>query len=94
MRIQLLLATEGQELNEESSRLVGGVLNLLKFPPLRRGELLLPHEQLGLAEDDGEDIFEIVSGARSQAANGFHFLRLPQLFLRLLQCQLDRKSVV
>jgi hypothetical protein len=43
---------------------------------------------LRLTEDDGEDIFEIVGGARSQAANGFHFLRLPQLFLLLLQGQM------
>ena len=40
-------------------------------------------QQIGVALDDGEDVVEIMGDARRELADGFHFLRVPELGLQL-----------
>ena len=44
--------------------------------------------QVAVAEDRGEQVVEVVGDAAGEAAHGLHLLRLSQLFLRRLQCEL------
>ena len=41
-------------------------------------------QQVGVPFDDRQDVIEIVRHTGGQLANGFHFLRLPQLEFELL----------
>ena len=40
-------------------------------------------DELAVAGDDGEQVVEVVRDAAGQHADGFHFLRLPELLLQL-----------
>ena len=42
-------------------------------------------QQLEVAEDDGQDVVEVVRDAAGELADGFHLLRPEQRFARLLQ---------
>ena len=52
----------------------------------RRGSsrLDLPHQQLGVADDGGEEVVEVVRDAAGELADRLHLLRLTQLLLEAL----------
>ena len=80
-RIEELLAAEGEQLARQRGRAVG------RFPDLphivRRPLVGLDplEDQVGEADDGGEQVVEVVSDAAGQPADAFHLLRVPELIL-------------
>ena len=78
------LAGRGQKLPNERGTTGDGVANDLD----RLGHLLRMFFPIlqpdGVAEDNGEDVVEIMGDAAGEGAEAFHFLRLDQLLLEAL----------
>ena len=81
MRLEHLLSTERQQLLRERSRALGGLLGLQDVPAERvvGGEHHQRH--LHVAEDDGQEVVEVVRDAACQASHRLHLLRLAQVLL-------------
>ena len=85
LRLQDLLAAEGQELAGEGRRAVRRrpdqvdvAAKRMLCRELRQGEVAPP-------KNDGEEVVEIVRDPTGQLADGLHLLGLNQVRLRLLQ---------
>ena len=88
--LERLLAREG----EQPAGQRGGALRALQRhllgarDPRDRGRRRqfghLPADHVEAAEDDGEQIVEVVRDAAGELADRFHLLRLPEQFLGLL----------
>ena len=82
-RIDDLLAAKREQLPRQTGGAFGGLLDLV-----RRDERLRfqrrHRQQRRVTEDDGEDVVKIMRHAASELADGFHFLRLAQLFFQPL----------
>ena len=79
---QNLLAAEGQELTGQRSGALPRFLDLQAFLVqgiVRRQALL---ENLAVADDHTQQIIEVMGDPAGELPNGFHFLRLAQLFLQ------------
>ena len=78
--VEHLPPAERQELARELARAPCRVVDLLEL-----GAAALPHaQQLAVAQDDGEQVVEVVGDAAGQAADAFELLRLQQLRLQLI----------
>src|SRR5438128_2237138 len=75
-----LFAAEGQELARQRSRAGGSLLDLFCVQVEAFGGRKLFQEQVGVANDSGEDVVEIVGDAAGELANGLDLLRLKKLF--------------
>ena len=78
-RVDNLLAAKSEQLAREAGGALGGLLDLVGGGERLRIERRQA-EQRGVAEDDGEDVVEIVRDAAGELADGLHFLRLAELF--------------
>ncbi|EKD40685.1 MAG: hypothetical protein ACD_74C00247G0002 [uncultured bacterium] len=85
-----LFAAEGQELPGQGGGPVSGLVDDLYFLPGRIIFRQLQLQQLAVAEDDGEDVVEVVGNPSGQDADGFHFLGLDKLAFQhfLFRCRL------
>ena len=85
LRIQEAAPRERQQVAGEVSavhrRAKDGVDDLVGVRIVRQ----IRSQQLDVAEDDREDVVEVVRDAAGQLADGFHLLRSEQRFARLLQ---------
>ena len=89
-RLQRLLAREGEKLAHQrrgAQRVLVDLVDLLERGIAR----LVAHQQeFGIADDDGEQIVEVVRHAARELAHGLHLLRLREFGLeRLLLGHVD-----
>jgi len=56
---------------------------LLDVTAYRIGRLEVVEQHLPIAQDHRKDIVEVVRHSAGEATDGFHLLRLPELFLTL-----------
>ena len=80
LRLEQLLAAEGQELPGEPGRLfagldesTGGLRRAARLASARRSR------SIRIANDGGEQIIEVVGHAARQSADRFHLLRVPHI---------------
>ncbi len=84
LRLQRLAAGEGEQALGEVGTLEGGVERLLA-ELAHVGIVLAAHDQhVEAADDDGEQVVEVVGHAAGKVADGLHLLRLAELGLDLL----------
>ena len=82
LRLEKLAPTEGQQLAGQMGGPLAGVLDLLDIGPDRvRGPELL-EDKVGVAQDSGQQIVEVVRDAAGQPANRLHLLGPVDLFLQ------------
>jgi len=81
LRLEHLLATEGQELSREVRRASRRLLDELDMTLEPGVAVQAIRQQRAAARDDAEEIVEIVGHAPGQPAHGFHLLGLGQLLL-------------
>ena len=84
LRLEDLLAAEGQELARQAGRALGRPPDLLHVVGQRVALLQHAPDQVAVAHDDGQEVVEVVGDPAGQAADGLHLLRLPQLGLEAL----------
>ena len=84
LRLQRLAAREHQHVTREIGAPFGGLSDRVDFllGLDMAGHILA--QQIEVADDDREQIVEIVSDAAGQIADRFHLLRLPKLIVELL----------
>ncbi len=90
-RLHRLLAREGEQLAHKIGGADGVLVDVVDLA--ERGIAgLVPHQQeLGIADDDGEQIVEVVRHAAGELTHGLHLLRLRELRLqRLLLGHVDQ----
>src|SRR6185369_11289780 len=80
-RLAGLAAAEGQEPAGEGYSASRRLLDGLRVFDATGQAVGLDHEHLGVARDDCEEVIEIVRDAAGKTTDGFHLLRLPELFL-------------
>ena len=86
-----LLAAEGQQLADQGGGAQRVLVHLVQF--LERGiaRRMAHQQEFAIADDDGEQIVEVVRDAARQLAHGLHLLRLGELgFQRLLLGDVDK----
>jgi len=81
-RLHHLPAAERQQLAGQGGGPLRSLADLLRRPRVNGGQPAVRHQQRGMAVNDRKDIVEIVGHAAGKLADGFHLLRLPQLFLQ------------
>ena len=74
---------EGQQLARQAGRAVGRFDDVLCGRLSRRRIAVVLEQRQREALDDRQDVVEVVGDAAGKLADGFHFLRLPQLGLEL-----------
>ena len=80
-----LFAAEDEQLPGEVGGAFGGADDVLQaFIGCRRELVHVHQQQFGVATDDGEHVVEVVRHPASKLADGFHLLRLAQLFARVV----------
>src|SRR5215208_3626426 len=85
-RLEHLLATIGEQLARERRGASGGFANLLDVAmPLDAPGGRRAHE-FRAADDDREQVVEIVSDTARELAHRVHLLRMPKLLLELSTC--------
>src|SRR6185312_448274 len=79
--LEHLPAAERQQLTGEARGAVGGAQNLAE--PVRQilVAAMVGAQQLTVGDDGGEQVVEVVRDTAGEMADGFHLLRLPELFL-------------
>ena len=78
---QRLAPRIGQQLLGQAGAALGRDADDLELAAQRRGHVPVIHQKLGIAEDDGQEIVEVVRDAAAQLADGFHLLELTELLL-------------
>ena len=81
LRLQRLLAREGEQLPGELGRALDGPADLLERAAHGRASASFLLQHFDVAEDDHEDVVEVVRDAAGELADRFHLLRLAQLLL-------------
>ena len=79
LRLQDLLAAEGQQLLREQRGAFAGPPHLLDVATRRVGGLEIVEHEVAVAEDGGQQVVEVVRHPAGQAAHRLHFARLLQL---------------
>ena len=59
-----------------------------------RGSGVAPRDELGVADDGGEEVVEVVRDAAGEPADGLHLLRLAQLLLAFVERLLGQPAIV
>ena len=83
-RLNHLLAAEGQELAGQAGRTMGGLGNFFGVAHQWVVDRQLHLQKTAVAGDHAEGVVEIVRHSPRQKTDGFHFLRLHELFLEQL----------
>ena len=81
LRLQHLLAAEGEELAHEARGPLGGAHDVLHLAQARVVRVEAPAQQLAVAHDHREQVVEVVGDAAREPADRLHLLRLAQLLL-------------
>ena len=81
-RLEDLLPAERQQLPRQSRRTRAGSDDLLQVVSHRIPGLEICGEHLAVAEDDGQEVVEVVRDASREVADGLHLLTLPELALQ------------
>ena len=81
-RREHLLPAEHEQLVGQAARPPSRLLDLLDLRAHRLALLEVRHEQLAVAEDDGEHVVEIVRHAACEPPHGVHLLRLTELLFQ------------
>ena len=79
--LEHLLPAEREQLAHQGRGPVRGPIDLQEVESPRVLRLDLPHQQLGVADDGGEEVVEVVRHAAGEPAHRLHLLRLTQLLL-------------
>jgi hypothetical protein len=83
-----LLTREGEQALRQGRRAFGAAHRIAGKPcqPCRIGALLLCNtlQRLQVADDDGQQVVEVVGNTTGQMADAFHLLRVQELLLRFL----------
>ena len=77
-----LLATEGQQLPRQHRGPFSGSLNLAKVLSDELVRPDLPREKLGIPQNRGQHVVEVVRHTASELPDSLHLLRLAQLFVQ------------
>ena len=91
------MAAEGQELAGERSGAQTCLLDLLGVPALRIGVPLATLQLVGVADDDAQQVVEVMSDSSREPPDGFHLVRLAKLlflFHQLLPDPLDLQLLI
>ncbi len=78
-----LVAAEDQELARDAGGALGGVLDFLGVAMQRIVGGELAHEIVVVADDDPENVVEVMGDAAGELAHDLHLLRLDELVLEL-----------
>ena len=78
-----IFAAEHEQLPREAGGAFGGKKNRLHRLEHFGRQRRLGEQRAGMSLDDRQHVVEIVRDAGGELADGFHFLRLPQLFLQI-----------
>ena len=91
---QRLPAREGQQLAHQAGRPVAVLLDLHDVLEGRIGRPVVGQQQVGIAQDRGQDVVEVMRDAAGQLADGLHLLRLDEAFLQgALLGRVEREDV-
>ena len=91
LRPQGLAARKGQELPHQRGRAVGVLLDLIDVLKRRVGRPVIGEQQIGIADDRGQDIVEIMCHAAGKLSDRLHLLRLREIVLqRALLSRVER----
>ena len=94
LRAQRLAARERQQLAHEARRAIGVLLDLHDVLEGRIGRPVVGQQQVGIADDGGQHVVEIVRHAAGELADGLHLLRLREALLqRALLGRVEREDV-
>ena len=83
-KAQRLLAREGEQLVRQRRGVFGGSPDLDEIAPERLVGADLPGQHVGVAQDHGQRVVEVVRDAAGQLSDRFQLLRLAQLLFQLL----------
>ena len=78
-RLENLLAAEGEQLPDQSSRTCGRVLDAFNVISQIQGDRCSAQSQVCVAGDDGEQVVKVVSDSAGKASHCFHLSRLLKL---------------
>ena len=81
-RLQRLLAREGEKLAHQRRRAQRVLMDLVDFLERRIARLMAHQKEFAIADDDGEQIVEIVRHAAGELAHRLHLLRLREFRLQ------------
>ncbi len=79
---QRLAAREGEQLPHQAGGPVGVLLDLHDVLERRIGRPVVREQQVGIAEDGGQHVVEVVRDAARELADGLHLLRLGEALLQ------------
>ena len=82
LRLQDLLTAEGQQLLGQRCGAFAGPPHLLDVGACGMPGLEFVEHEVAVAEDDGEQVVEVVGDAAGEASDGFHLARLLELILQ------------
>ena len=85
LRLEHLLAAEGQELAGQVGGALRCLLNELDVTARRARALRPPRQHLAPPDDDGQEVVEVVGDPARELSDGLHLLGLPELALALAQ---------
>jgi hypothetical protein len=77
--------TEGQELAGECGAAIRGLPDFVDIPADWHRLVEVLGHQIGVADDGGQQVVEIVGDATGEPADRFHLLRMLQLFVPVVQ---------
>jgi len=92
-RAQHLASAEGEELPGEPGRALGSLGNFLDPGTGWIRDRELSKQQMGMADDRGEEIVEVVGDPAGKLADRLHLLRLAKLLLALMEHRLGSLAV-
>ncbi len=90
-RLQGLLAREGEQLSHQGCGAQCVLMDLVDFLERWIGRLMAHEQEFAVADDDGQEIVEVVRHAARELPHGLHLLRLREFgFERLLLGDVDQ----
>ena len=94
LRPQRLPAREGEQLPHQSRRAIGVLADLHDVLERGIGRPVIDEQQVGIADDRGQHVVEIVRDAAGELTDRLHFLALREIFLqRALLGRVERDDV-
>ncbi len=96
LRPQGLAARKGEQLADKSRGAIGILLDLHNVLEGRIGRPVIGEQQIGIADDRGQHIVEVMRDAARELADRLHLLRLREIFLQGAQFRrierIDRRA--
>ena len=93
LRAQRLAAREGEQLAHEARRAIGVLLDLHDVLEGRIGRPVIGEQQIGIADDRGQHVVEVMRDAAGELADRLHLLALREILLqRALLGRVERED--